>query len=145
MLNLSFIRNNIDLIKQKIEQRNISVPLHKLEQYDRQWRNLLQETEQLRHKKNKNNNEIILLRKQKKDTVIKIDEMKEIAEQIKQLDKQLRSYEEKLKALQLIIPNIPHDTVPIGVNASDNNEINIYGEKPHFNFKPKPHWDCLAR
>ena len=126
MLNLSFIRNNIDLIKQKIEQRNISVPLHKLEQYDRQWRNLLQETEQLRHKKNKNNNEIILLRKQKKDTVIKIDEMKEIAEQIKQLDKQLRSYEEKLKALQLIIPNIPHDTVPIGVNASDNNEINIY-------------------
>ena len=141
MLNLSFIRNHIDLIKQKIEQRHISVPLHKLEQYDRQWRNLLQETEQLRHKKNKNNNEIILLRNQKKDTVTKIDEMKEISEQIKQLDKELRSCEEKLKALQLTIPNIPHDTVPIGVNASDNKEISIYGEKPQFSFKPKPHWD----
>ena len=141
MLNLSFIRNHIDLIKQKIEQRHIFVPLHKLEQYDRQWRNLLQETEQLRHKKNKNNNEIILLKKQKKDTVTKIEEMKEISEQIKQLDKELRSCEEKLKALQLTIPNIPHDTVPIGVNASDNNEINIYGEKPQFSFKPKPHWD----
>lgn len=141
MLDLSFIRNNIGLVKKKIEQRHISVPLQELEQHDRQWRNLLQETEQLRHKKNKNNNEIMLLKKQKQDTAQKIDEMKEISKQIKQLDKKLRSCEEKLQALQLSIPNIPHDTVPVGINASDNNEISIHGEKPQFNFKPKPHWD----
>ena len=141
MLDLSFIRNNIGLVKQKIEQRHTSVPLQELEQHDRQWRNLLQKTEQLRHKKNKNNNEIMLLRKQKKDTTKKIDAMKEISKQIKQLDKKLRSCEEKLQALQLMIPNIPHDTVPVGINASDNNEISIHGEKPQFNFKPKPHWD----
>lgn len=124
-----------------MKERHTWVPLQELENFDRKRRQLLQETEQLKHRRNKKNEEIIALKKQQQDTTQEIQEMKEVSNRIKELNETLRSCEEKLLALQLAIPNIPHETVPLGVNASENIEVRVHGEKPLFDFQPQAHWD----
>ena len=141
MLDLAFIRNHTETVHRKIKERHTWAPLQELEDFDRKRRQLLQETEQLKHYRNKKNDAIIALKKQQQDTTQEIQEMKEVSNRIKKLNENLRSCEEKLRALQLAIPNIPHDTVPLGVNASENIEVRVHGEKPLFNFKPQAHWD----
>lgn len=124
-----------------MKERHTWVPLQELENFDRKRRQLLQETEQLKHRRNKKNEEIIALKKQQQDTTQEIQEMKEVSNRIKELNETLRSCEEKLLAIQLAIPNIPHETVPLGVNASENIEVRVHGEKPLFDFQPQAHWD----
>ena len=141
MLDWAFIRNHTEIVHRKMKERHTWVPLQELENFDRKRRQLLQETEQLKHRRNKKNEEIIALKKQQQDTTQEIQEMKEVSNRIKELNETLRSCEEKLLALQLAIPNIPHETVPLGVNASENIEVRVHGEKPLFDFQPQAHWD----
>ena len=141
MLDLALIRNHPELVRRKLKPRHIPVPLEELEDLDRQRRRLLQDTEQLKYRRNRNNEAITALKKAKQDAAGKIAEMKELSRRIKQLDQDLRSCEEKLRGLQLILPNLPHDTVPIGVDASENIQIRLHGEKPSFDFQPQSHWD----
>lgn len=70
--------------------------------------------------------------------------MREVGDQIKELDEELRVIEEELNALLLSIPNLPHETVPIGDTEDDNVEIRKWGELPQFDFEPKPHWDVAT-
>ncbi len=145
MLDPAFIRNHPELVRRKLNQRHTPAPLKELEDLDRQRRQLLQETEQLKHRRNRNNDAIAALKKAKQDAAAKIAEMKAVSRRIKQLDEELKSCEEKLRDLQLTLPNIPHDSVPIGIDASDNVEIRIHGEKPCFDFQPESHWDLGPR
>ena len=141
MLDPAYIRNHPELVRRKLIQRHIPVPLEAVEDLDRQRRQLLQEAEQLKHRRNRNNEAITALKKAGEDAAGKIAEMKELSLRIKQLDERLRSCEEHLKGLQLALPNLPDDSVPVGADASENVEIRVHGQKPGFDFEPRSHWD----
>jgi seryl-tRNA synthetase len=141
MLDLSFMRDNLQLVRQKMQQRGASVPLDEFERLDIERRHLIMESESLRHLRNVTNDEITALKKQKQDAGPKIAEMKEVSARIKMLDEQLSVCDEKLRSIQLTIPNLPHTTVPLGADASANTEIRLVGEKPKFEVAAKAHWE----
>ena len=141
MLDLSFIRENLELVRQKMRQRNASVDLNEFETLDTQRRRLIIETEQLKALRNRTNDEISALKKQKQDASSKILEMREVSSRIKGLDDELQSVDEKLNTLQLTIPNIPHPSVPVGADSAANPVVRVEGEKPEFHFQPKSHYD----
>jgi seryl-tRNA synthetase len=85
--------------------------------------------------------DIAALKKSKQDATAQIDAMKRVGDEIKELDALLARIEEELRNLELYLPNIPHETVPIGVDESANRVERTWGEKPRFDFAPKPHWD----
>ena len=145
MLDPAYIRNHPELVRRKLTQRHAPVPLEAAVDLDRQRRQLLQEAEQLKHHRNRNNEAITALKKAGEDAAGKIAEMKELSLRIKQLDERLRSCEEHLKRLQLALPNLPDDSVPVGADASENVEIRVHGQKPGFDFEPRPHWDLGLR
>lgn len=145
MLDLSFIRQNLELIRQKMQQRGAVVALDEFEQLDSQRRRLIVETEKLKHLRNTTNDEITALKKAKQDASTKITEMREVSARIKALDEELKEYDQKLRALQLTLPNVPHGSVPVGSDASANAEVRVVGQKPSFDFEPKPHWELGPR
>jgi seryl-tRNA synthetase len=141
MLDLTFIRQNLSLVRKKMQERGASVALDEFEQLDTERRKLIVETENLKHLRNRTNDEITALKKQEDDASAKIAEMKDVSARIKLLDEQLKECDEKLRALQLTIPNIPHDSVPSGSDAAANAEIRVVGERPKLDFQPKAHWE----
>jgi seryl-tRNA synthetase len=141
MLDLSFIRQNLALVRQKMRERGTAVMLDEFEQLDSERRRLIGESENLKHLRNTTNDEITSLKQQKQDASAKIADMKEVSTRIKALDEQLKECEQKLRQLQLTIPNIPHSSVPIGEDASANAEIRVVGQKPLFDFDPVSHWE----
>lgn len=141
MIDLTFLRENLGLVREKMKQRGVSVALDEFEQLDAGRRRLIVETEKLKHLRNVTNDEISALKKQRQDAGQKIAEMKEVSIKIKMLDEQLREVDEKLRSIQLTIYNIPHATVPVGKDATANVEIRAVGEKPKFGFEPKAHWE----
>jgi seryl-tRNA synthetase len=141
MLDLSFMRDNLQLVRHKMQQRGASVPLDEFEYLDTERRRLITETESLKHLRNVTNDEITALKKQKQDAGPKIGEMKEVSVRIKMLDEQLKVCDEKLRSIQLTIPNLPHVSVPLGADASDNTEARLVGERPRFEVEPKAHWE----
>src|SRR5690606_33177006 len=92
-------------------------------------------------RRNEVSGQIAVLKREKKDADALITEMREVGDKIKELDTELRNVEEELEHLLLSIPNIPHESVPIGESEDDNVEIRKWGELPNFTFEPKPHWD----
>ena len=141
MLDLTFIRQNLSLVRQKMQERGASVILDDFEQLDAERRRLIVETENLKYLRNKTNDGIAALKKQKEDASAKIAEMKDVSTRIKSLDEQLKECDEKLRNLQLTIPNIPHTSVPSGSDAEANVAVRVVGEKPKLDFEPKPHWE----
>jgi seryl-tRNA synthetase len=141
MLDLSFIRQNLGQVRQKMQDRGMPMALDEFETLDLERRRLIQESESLKHLRNKTNTEITSLKSQQQDASSKISEMKEVSSRIKLLDEELSTCDEKLRALQLVIPNIPHPTVPVGMDASANAEVRVVGQKTAFPFEPKPHWE----
>jgi seryl-tRNA synthetase len=141
MLDPSFIRENLKVVRQKMNERGVSAHLDEFEQLDAERRHLIAEGEKLKHLRNVTNDEIAGLKKQKQDAREKIAEMREVSSRIKLLDEHLKECDEKLRSIQLTIPNIPHSTVPVGVDASANAEIRVVGNKPQFDFGPKAHWE----
>jgi seryl-tRNA synthetase len=141
MLDLTFIRQNLSLVRQKMQERGAPIALDEFEQLDSERRRLIVETENLKRLRNKTNDEIAALKKQNEDASAKIAEMKDVSARIKFLDEQLKECDEKLRALQLTIPNIPHTSVPSGSDAAANAEIRVVGEKPKLDFEPKAHWE----
>ncbi|HVN78956.1 MAG TPA: serine--tRNA ligase [Terriglobia bacterium] len=141
MLDLGFIRENLDLVREKMRQRGATVDLEGFEKLDVERRRLIVETEKLKHLRNMTNDEITILKKQKQDASLKIAEMKEVSSKIKGLDEKLKDCDEKLRLIQLTIPNIPNSSVATGSDASANPVIRVVGEKPTFEFEPKAHWD----
>jgi seryl-tRNA synthetase len=141
MLDLAFLRENLELVWEKVRQRGMSVDLDEFEALDQERRKLIVETEKLKHLRNLTNDEITSLKKQKLDASPKIADMKEVSVKIKTLDEKLKHFDEKLRAIQLTIPNIPHSSVAVGSDASANPVVRVVGEKPVFSFEPRAHWE----
>lgn len=142
MLDLKFLRANFEEVKAKLQHRGEDLTdLGKFEELDRTRRELILEVEQLKSKRNEVSQQVAVLKREKKDADQFIAEMKEVGDKIKGLDDHLRDVEETLEKLLLSIPNIPHESVPVGETEDDNVEIRKWGEIPSFEFEPKPHWD----
>lgn len=141
MLDLRYVRDHIDEIREKTEQRDAEVDFDSFLELDVLRRQLLKEVESLRYQKNTVSDTIAKLKKEKKDASQEIENMRALSQRIKDLDNKLQDTEAALKDIMLIIPNIPHSSVAIGKSSEDNPEVRRWGEAPQFSFKPKPHWE----
>lgn len=146
MLELRFIRENLDLVREKTAHRGI--PTDKVDEFatvDKKRLELLKEVESLKNKRNVASKEIAMLKKgndeDKKEADTLIPEMRKTSDQIKSLDKELGKIQDQLQDIVLSIPNICSDDVPKGQDDADNVEFKLWGEKPEFSFQPKPHWE----
>lgn len=141
MLDLKYVRDHGEEIKEKIEQRGTEVDWRSFLELDNSRRELLKEVESLRYQKNTVSETIAQLKREKKDASQEIENMRALSQNIKDLDTQLQDKESALKELMLTVPNIPHSSVAMGKSSEDNPEIRKWGETPQFPFKPKPHWE----
>ncbi|TCN17263.1 serine--tRNA ligase [Mesobacillus foraminis] len=142
MLDVKYLRANFEEVKQRLQHRGEDLSdFGKFEELDVRRRELLVETEKLKSKRNEVSQQIAVLKKEKQDASQLIAEMREVGDRIKKLDEELKGVEESLDHLLMSIPNIPHESVPVGETEDDNIEIRKWGETPKFSFEPKPHWD----
>ena len=142
MLDLKYLRNHFDEVTEKLKYRGEDLQdLENFGQLDQRRRTIISEVENLKAKRNETSKQISIMKREKKDASELIQEMQQVGKKIKQLDQELDEVEEKLEQLMLSIPNIPHESVPVGEDEEDNVEVRSWGEKPKFTFEPKPHWD----
>ena len=142
MLELRFIRDHIDLVKEKIKLRNITTSrIDEFADIDRQRREQLAEVEVLRNRRNTVSQTVAELKKQKADAEPLIAEMRQVNDRIKEIESNLTKIEADLQEIVMEIPNMCHDSVPAGKDDSDNLEVKKWGEPTPFAFQPKAHWE----
>jgi seryl-tRNA synthetase len=141
MLDWKWVRDNREIIITALKNRNTEFDLDELFSLDDQRRSLQQEADLLKQKRNEESKKIGFLKKEGKDTEDLMKNVQNIAEQIKIIDDKLKATEEEWKEKQLWIPNIPHETVPIGQDESCNRVVRSWGNPREFDFEPRPHWD----
>lgn len=127
MLDIKFIRENVELVKRNCANKNDNSNIDHLVELDVRRRVIIQEVEDLKATRNTVSNEIAVLKKQGLDAAARIDEMKGVSDTIKSLDDELRNVEEEIEALILRIPNIAHESVPVGKDLNDNVEVRRNG------------------
>ena len=145
MLEIKFIRENSDLVGKALKARGNDLDLESLFEVDSQRRKLLQEVEDLRNLRNRVSEEIGRQKKEKKDAEELISQMKEVASRIKELDKLLEEKDASLNEYLFLMPNIPHPSVPVGKDETENPVIRTWGDILEFDFKPVPHWEIGER
>ncbi len=141
MLDIRYIRKNVETVKRAIELKNDYADIDKLLAMDSEKRQLLTEVEELKHQRNTVSEEIGRMKKQKQDASDIIKKMKDVSEQIKQFDERIKSLDEEINDTLIRIPNIPHPSVPEGKDESANVEVRKWGELTEHDFTPLPHWE----
>lgn len=142
MLDIRFLRQNFDEIKEKLQHRGEDLgEIERFSELDVKRRTLITETEELKNKRNEVSKQISVMKREKKDADDLIVEMRKVGDHIKTLDQDLREIEEELERILLSIPNIPHESVPIGDTEDENVEIRKWGEVKEFSYEAKAHWD----
>lgn len=141
MLDMKLFRDNPQKIRDSLKRRKAEDRVDEVIELDKQRRDLLYQAEQLKNKQNTVSKEIPKLKKEGKDVAPIFAEMKQLSEDVKNLDNQVRETEQKIEKIMLTIPNIANDTVPDGDTDEDNVEIRRFMEPTSFDFEPKAHWD----
>ncbi len=144
MLELRFIRENIDLVREKCRHRGMDTAIiDRFAEIDSRRRSLLGEAESLKNRRNTVSARIADYKKQGDHESAEplITEMREVSARIKELDSELARVQQELDEIVLSIPNLCHDTVPAGRDDADNVEIRKWGTIPEFSFTPRPHWE----
>jgi seryl-tRNA synthetase len=141
MLDLKFIRNNLEAVKQMLKNRGNSLDLSVFEAMDQKRRDILPEVENLRSSRNKVGEEIAQLKKKGQDASTLIAEMKQVSDIIKTKEIELTRIDDQLKPLLMEIPNMPHSSVPIGTDSSQNPVVRTWGRIVKLDFEPRNHWD----
>jgi len=141
MLDLKYIRNNIEFLKGILENRNAKIDLDRFEQLDEERRELLSEVETLKYKRNNASQEVGKLKRAGEDASHIIEEMGDVSSSIKAIDKKLSVIEEEIRYFQMTIPNVYHESTPIGNDDTDNILVRTWGEPAKFDFDAKPHWE----
>ena len=141
MLDLGFVRDNLELVKQKMRERGVPNLLGDFERLDRERRKYLAEAERRKARRNKVSEEIAALKKQGLDASAQIAEMQELKLEITDFDAKVEDVDSRLRETLKNVPNVPHPSVPVGKGAADNQEIRRWGEPRRFDFEPKAHWD----
>lgn len=142
MLDINFIRNNPDKVKQAIAHKHENASnVDQILELDTQRRTLIHACEQLKSKRNEKSKEVSELKKKGQDASRIIEETKKIGDDIKSMEERLKELEPQITNLLLRIPNIPAADVPIGKDASDNVIVKTWGQRKTFDFTPLPHWE----
>jgi seryl-tRNA synthetase len=141
MLDLKYIRNNIEFLKGILENRNAKIDLDRFEQLDEERRELLSEVETLKYKRNNASQEVGKLKRAGEDASHIIEEMGAVSSSIKEIDKKLSVIEGEIRYFQLTIPNVYHESTPVGNDDTDNILVRTWGEPTKFDFDVKPHWE----
>lgn len=147
MLDLKFLRENIELVKAKLQQRaqspNMEQLLEEFVRFDQERRSTLQEVDQLKNKRNLVSEKIGEMRKKGLEAQAQNDilEMREVSAKIKEYDEKSKEIQAKLESILPFIPNIPHESVPVGKDEKENPVVRSWGVTRDFSFTPKPHWE----
>jgi len=145
MLDIKFIREYPDLVREGILKKGHDDRVDDILQLDIRRREFLQKGEALKSRRNTVSEEIGNLKRTGQDASSAIAAMELVKSQIKEIDDGLREVEMELQPLLLQVPNIPHPSVPVGKTPADNQEIAKWGEPPVIDFMPKPHWELLEK
>ena len=144
MLDLKFIRENAELVREAIKNKREKADLDALLQLDVERRQIIGEVESARAQQNKVTAKIAELKKAGQDAGEIIAEMKELSARIKALDEKLRSIEKQIHDILIWIPNVPHPSAPVG-GEEKNEIIKHWGEMPEMDFKPMPHYEIAEK
>jgi seryl-tRNA synthetase len=145
MLSRDYLRERADEYRIALKNRGASVDIgadiERFVELDAERRRTIARVEQLKNQRNTASQEIAQLKKNKQDASAQIDAMKKVGDEIKELDAHIAEIELELENLELYFPNVPHPSVPVGPDESANRIERTWGEKPSFDFDPKPHWE----
>jgi seryl-tRNA synthetase len=143
MLDLNFVRDNLPLVEEKLRQRgmNPAVVLKDFGEVNAQRRQAIAAAETLKAHRNRASEDVAKLKKTGQDASALISETKDMREQIQELEKAAEEYDGRLQKVLTGLPNIPHESVPVGKSAENNVEVRRWGTPPNFDFAAKPHWE----
>jgi seryl-tRNA synthetase len=141
MLDAKFVLENLESVQNRLAARGPRISFEEFVRVSREKKGVLKKAEDLRAEKNKVSEEISRLKRQGQDVSSLIADMRKVGDEIAGLEEKLKAFEEELKTTLLNVPNIPHESVPVGRGAEDNKEVRRFGRRPEFGFKPQAHWD----
>src|ERR1700677_1781975 len=146
MLDLTFVRDNLGLVEEKLRARGLDpgVLLGNFRQLDHERRARITQAETLQAQRNKLSQEVARSRKAGADAAqvaAVMDQTRELKQETEEQERSAAQAEEAMRALLIAIPNLPQDSVPLGKSEADNVEVLRWGQQPSFGFVPKPHWD----
>ncbi|MBO8143135.1 MAG: serine--tRNA ligase [Thermodesulfobacterium sp.] len=143
MLDIKLIREKPEWVKERLRTRGEDYPIEEILSIDKKRRELIQRVENLRHIRREKSEKIGRLKKEgKKEEAESLSkEVKSLGNELRELEKELREVEEELKQRLSLIPNIPHESVPVGKDETENVVVKRWGDLPEFDFEPKPHWE----
>jgi seryl-tRNA synthetase len=143
MLDPAFVRDHHDLVRTALVNRGMDADtlLDALGPLDERRRALIVEVENLKRDQNSAAAEVAKRKKAGEDVAGRVDANRARGQQVKEKDAALQALEDERRNLLLLIPNVPHASVPVGRSADDNREMRRVGDLPAFDFEPKPHWD----
>ena len=141
MLDLKFIRADAERVRRGLDAKNVRHELDRILALDEERRNLLLQVERKKAERNQRSQEVPKLKAAGEDASALLADMKRLAEEIRQDDERVRAVEAELESLLAWIPNLPHASVPVGPDASANQEIRRWGEPGSLAARPRPHWE----
>ncbi len=139
MLDIKFIRDNPELVKRTLSRKALELDVDRLLLLDRRHRELIGRGESLKHLRRAASREIGELKRSGGKVEEKLAEMKKVSEEVGSLDQKIRELSRELRELLIRVPNIPHDSVPVGPDESSNQVVREWGEKRKFDFSPRGH------
>jgi seryl-tRNA synthetase len=145
MHDLNYFREHLDVFAEMAKMRGATLDLDGFRALDKERRELITATEQLKAQRNKASDEIARLKKQKQSADALIGEMKQVSDRIKAADERIAHLDATQRELLLTIPNVPHTSVPVGHSAAENIEVRRWGTPPKFDFAARPHWEVGER
>jgi seryl-tRNA synthetase len=145
MLDAKFVLENLESVQNRLATRGPRVSLEEFARVSREKRDVLKKVEDLRAEKNRASEEVSRLKRDGKDASSLIAAMRKVGDEIAGLEQKLKAFEDELNTTLLNIPNIPHESVPVGRGSEDNKEVRRWGSRPEFGFKPQAHWDVGER
>jgi seryl-tRNA synthetase len=141
MLDLKFVRDNLDLLGEKTRERGLQIDFGPLKELEADRRQLLKKVEDLRQRRNTVSREIAARKQRREDAGDDILAMREVSDRIKELEQKMRESDEALRQQLYELPNLQDATVPVGTDEDDNVEVRRWGSPPVFDFTPLPHWE----
>lgn len=141
MLDLKFVRSHVAEVKQALSNRGQEFLLDDFESLDEMRRLLLSQVESRRQERNTLSEEVGRRKKAKQDATALIERVREINQELKDLEVDLQDKEAQISDFLYNLPNLPHTSVPVGTSSEDNPVVKTWGTRPELGFTPKPHWD----
>ena len=141
MLDIKRIRQNPNDLLDALKKRNSPIDVTELLDLDAKRRDVLGQVEALKNRRNEESKKVAQLKRAGEDATAIMEDMRQVGDQIAEMDKQTAGIDEKIADILMRLPNLPHESVPVGKDDTENVEQRRWGEPRKFDWEPKPHWD----